>query len=553
MAILGVALALAGCSGGGGGGGGSGGAAAGSGGSASGGRGGGSGGSTAGSGGTTATGGTTGTGGSTATGGTTGTGGSTATGGTTGTGGSAGGGTGGMTGMGGASANGGSGPSNMPGACGFTPGYTGELLGRCKMPCPDGKCGIFVSKGGFLTWDDFEGPPMVWSATSPVGIGINWPARDGRTGGWTSIAPVGHQTMLAVAATDTTGGSPGSKQAIHYSGPASPEWGASLLLPMGSSCYDASAYQGISLWLKGNPGAGNTQVKLNLQTPPTEPALSGGACMTGCYDHFSVILNITPGWTRYRLPWSDFKRQSCTTTVPPTPANFEPQKQILGLSFGQIDPKKGFDFWIDDITFDLDPDSRNTFDKIVTPALFDEFFKTPKAPATYQGLAAAVSKYGTRWAPFVADGTPTQRKHEAAAFLGQITQETGSLIDLVEKVPTMPPYHGRGAIQLTGLANYQGAEAAGFSGIVATPDKVVETADFLFGTAIWFWNTAQSAPMQACHSAIMQGNYGQTTRIINGRECVSPTPPEQANRVKYYREFAAGMGINALSSSLTCQ
>ena len=80
----------------------------------------------------------------------------------------------------------------------------------------------------------------------------------------------------------------------------------------------------------------------------------------------------------------------------------------------------------------------------------------------------------------------------------------------------------------------------------------VPIADYLFGTAIWFWMTPQSGGAGVCHQAIMQGNFGQTTRIINGIECINPTPATQLNRAKYYTELAAGMGITAPNQRLYC-
>ena len=474
----------------------------------------------------------------------------------------AGGGSGGATGTGGTGTDGppaGTGGTGgmPPQSCGsWKPGYTGPLLGRCNqmMPgCPLGKCGIEVSKGSFLSLDDFEGAPVVATPTAPAGI--RWASRDGRTGSWTPVFPAGLTSVkLEVARTDTAGGSPNSTQAIHFTGgPAM--WSPTLLLPMGSNCYDASAYGGITFWMKGAAAAGNNKVKFSLHTPVSEPIANGGVCVDNgqCYSHFAKIVDVTPGWTKYTIPWSDFAMTWCATPTPPIPQGFEPHKMILAMSFSPVDNMKGFDFWVDDMTFDIAPDSRDTFEKIVTKPLFDAFFPTPKAPASHQGLIDAVKKYGSKWGgPLGGDGDITQRKHEAAAFLGQITQETGSLIDVVEKVPTMPPYHGRGAIQLTGLANYQAAQAAGFADIVTSPNKVVESADYLFGTAIWFWTTLQSGGAGVCHQAIMQGNYGQTTRIINGIECSNPPPATQQNRVKYYQEFAAAMGINAHTSRLFC-
>ena len=468
-----------------------------------------------------------------------------------GTGGSGTGGSGtGGTGTGGSGGSGTGGTGGTPSACNTRTSspYSGPLLGRCNpMSCTDGKCGQAVARGGFFTLDDFEGLP---SATAP--IGINWPARDSRTGSWIQLAAPTTNGTLEVAATDTNGGAPGSKQALHYRG-GTGVYGAAAGLPMGTNCYDASAYEGISFWIKGNPGAGNTRIKFSVHTPVSEPVESGGACTMECYDHFAKMVDITPSWTRVKLKWADLTQTWCAKSVPPVPANWQAEKQILALSFSQTDPMKPFDFWIDDITFDLDTRPANNFAEIVSKPTFDEMFKTPKAPFSYEGLVAAIAKYGTKWGgSFGADGMPIDRKHEAAAFLAQIAHETGSLTLAEEMCKcTMPPYYGRGAIQLTGMANYQAAESAGFSGIVANPARVLQDADYAFGTALWFWMTPRSA-VGVCHQAAVQGDFGQITRIINGIECGSNPTSLQHSRVKLYKEFAAALGIN-VRGNLLCQ
>ena len=72
---------------------------------------------------------------------------------------------------------------------------------------------------------------------------------------------------------------------------------------------------------------------------------------------------------------------------------------------------------------------------------------------------------------------PIDRKHEAAAFLAQIAARD-RVADAVRG--DVQAHHaalstGAGAIQITGLANYQAAEAAGFAGIVANPARVLPT------------------------------------------------------------------------------
>lgn len=456
-------------------------------------------------------------------------------------------GSGGMVAMGGTAPAGGAGGMSAGGAggsgpvmqCGWTPGYNGPLLGRCDAAtCTNGMCGIAHSKGGFLTLDDFEGAKL-----TAAPIPIHWPARDGRVGSWQKFADATSNSQLSIVDSGG-GGSPDSKQALHFNGGAGP-WGATTALPIGS-CYDASAYEGVSFWIKGNPGAGNTTLKFNVQTPPTEPVASGGSCTAGCSDHFGKIVDVTSTWTRVKIPWSDLKK-SCTDATPPVPANFEPAKMILSLSFQQVDPSKGFDYTIDDLTFDLDDKPANNLGDIFTQAEFNEMFKMPASVFTYAGLVSAASSYGQ--GTFAQDGQALDRKHEVAAFLGQVTHETGSLTIVREAAcypthtsgcTTSDDYYGRGAIQLTYSANYSAANSV-FPGIGGTPDLVATNTAFAYGTAIWFWMN------KGCHGAIQSQNFGQTTNIINGGlECGGgPSNPAGApDRANLYTQFCAAIGIN---------
>jgi predicted chitinase len=431
--------------------------------------------------------------------------------------------------------------------CSWPAGYTGPPLGKCVAGCAVGTdCGVTTSTGGFFTLDDFEGTPSSGLATVP----LNWPSRDGRIGSWHSYAATGATATIAIAAAGS-GGSPDSKQAIHYSGTTG-SYGATLSLSL--TCYDASAYDGISFWVKGTAAAGNAQVRFNVQTPVTEPVVSGGVCTAGCYGHFGKTIDLTAGWTRYKIPWADLRMPSCAPPTPPIPAKFDPQKMILALSFTQVDPTKGFDFWVDDITFDVDTRPTDKFSDMVTQPVYNEIFKfkTPLPVFSYAGLVAAVTANGQ--SALAQTGTPADRKHEAAGLLAQMSQETGGLTVVRETAcsPTMTPqcttygtadqnYYGRGAIQLTYQANYAAANAA-FPGISANPDLVASMTDFAFGTAVWFWMN------KGCHTAMVSGgkNFGDTTRIINGGlECSGgPNTTGAKARADLYTAFSAALGVN---------
>jgi predicted chitinase len=468
--------------------------------------------------------------------------------------------------MGGA---GGSGNNQACGSNGMP--YTGPLLGRCSpMSCTDRNCGTSVGKGGFLTLDDFEIAGFTTPVTGANVVNMTWPARDGRNGSWHQYSDPAAMASMVLAPTGT-GGSPDSAQAIHYKG-GKGMYGATLALPLGGAmasneagCYDASAYDGISFWIKGDTAAGNTQVKFNVQSPVSEPATTGGACNQGCYDHFSVMVPVTANWTRVKVAWSDLKRQACMVSNPATPPNFQPEKQILAISFQQVNPAAGFDFWIDDVILDVDKHPTTDFGSTVTEKLYNEMFKGAVTPYTYAGFVSAVNAHGG-----AISKNPNQldNKREAAAFLAQIAHETGSLLTAREKCQftcsmglvmnctgTEPTractqgnmWYGRGAIQLTGQANYQAAQAAGFANVGTTPDLVATNVDFAFGTAAWFWTTTQSA-VGICHQAILGNNFGQTTRIINGMECGGTL---QDSRVGLFKQFCAALGINA-SGTLRC-
>jgi hypothetical protein len=180
--------------------------------------------------------------------------------------------------------------------CSWPAGYAGPQLGKCVAGCASGDCGVSVSAGGFATLDDFEGPAGAAALTIP----LHWASRDGRNGSWHSYAAANATASMVLAAAGG-GGSPDSKQAIHYSG-GSGTYGATLSASL--TCYDASAYDGISFWMKGTAAAGNTQIRFNVHTPVTEPVESGGVCTAGCYGHFGKMITLTPGGpaTRSRGP-----------------------------------------------------------------------------------------------------------------------------------------------------------------------------------------------------------------------------------------------------------
>jgi predicted chitinase len=459
------------------------------------------------------------------------------------------------------SGNGAGGVSSSAGASvvgGNGAGGTGmPLCGGPAIPANKGRCmtGKVVAKGSALMIHDFEEPG---EKNDYMGIFFG----DGRAGTWADLHDTAAAATVTMAAEATTGGPPGNTRAIHYKGSAPGGWGATLAATI-ANCYDASIYKGISFYIKGNPAAGNSQIKFSMHSPISEPAPSGGCSMEDsaagkCYDHFASVVNLTDQWQRVSLKWADLK-QNCASD----PA-YVPQAEILTLSFSILAPTAGFDFWVDNLSFDTGDLPSNGFAEIVPKAMFEEMWMTTvggnpvnqrNAFYTYEGLVAAIAKYPA----FATTGTPEQRRREVASFMSNVAHETDSLAlieetmcasDMVQScktsygsAPNGMSYHGRGPIQLTHTYNYtDAANELGISSILSNPEVVATDATIAWSTGLWFWMTDQSGK-GVCHAQYNSG-LGATINIINGIECNNGNPGAVANRIKHYRRFCQMLGID---------
>ncbi len=105
-------------------------------------------------------------------------------------------------------------------------------------------------------------------------------------------------------------------------------WGGAVGLWMG--CIDASAYQGLTLSVKGPVPSGFVSVSLSMEatSPPDEadPA-AGGTCESGCTDA-TVQIPVTSTWTEVLIPWSAFTPGTANSASIPVTGD-----DIAGLSF----------------------------------------------------------------------------------------------------------------------------------------------------------------------------------------------------------------------------
>jgi predicted chitinase len=175
---------------------------------------------------------------------------------------------------------------------------------------------------------------------------------------------------------------------------------------------------------------------------------------------------------------------------------------------------------------------------------FNAMFQPPwdghvaKALYSYSGLCTALDSMQA-FGAFANSGDASKDKIELAAFFAHVAKETAFLeqTDEAGEASNAPDFHGRGAIQITGQSNY--AAAGSYLGKNLTGDPGLVSTDPVtnWQSALWFWMVNYNpgtAGVQNCHQAILTGDFGQTTRIINGGiECPGTTSAQQ--RAQYFK------------------
>lgn len=108
--------------------------------------------------------------------------------------------------------------------------------------------------------------------------------------------------------------------------------------------YDASAYKGISFWVKVGAGATGS-IRVNLGDKNTTP--EGGVCATGkCSDDFGKDIVATEEWKRFDILFSDMAQVGWSMVLLPSV-----EKSALYALHFQTGVDKTFDIWIDDVAF----------------------------------------------------------------------------------------------------------------------------------------------------------------------------------------------------------
>ncbi|GAA2749723.1 chitinase [Kitasatospora cinereorecta] len=203
---------------------------------------------------------------------------------------------------------------------------------------------------------------------------------------------------------------------------------------------------------------------------------------------------------------------------------------------------------------------------VVSEAQFNQMFPSRNSFYTYAGLTAALSAYPG----FATTGSDTVKKQEAAAFLANVSHETGGLVYIVEQNTANYPhycdtsqpygcpagqsaYYGRGPIQLSWNFNYKAAGDSLGIDLLHNPNLVQTDAAVAWKTGLWYWNTQSGPGTMTPHNAMVNGaGFGETIRSINGSlECNGGNPAQVQSRINAYQSFTSILGVPA-GSNLSC-
>jgi predicted chitinase len=183
---------------------------------------------------------------------------------------------------------------------------------------------------------------------------------------------------------------------------------------------------------------------------------------------------------------------------------------------------------------------------------------------TYAGLTAAIGKFPA----FANTGSDTVKKQEAAAFLANVSHETGHLVYVTEIDKSgnycdtsqsygcpagTYAYYGRGPLQLSWNFNYYAAGNYLGLNLLGNPYLVEQDPSVAWMTGLWYWFTGTGAGGVTSHNAMVNGNgFGATIRAINGGlECDGHNPAQMQDRVNLYQQYASMLGVSP-GGNLTC-
>ena len=180
----------------------------------------------------------------------------------------------------------------------------------CEIPIP-----IPASTPGIATFDDYDGATSLATWAFPIGGQAETGVTTGTFGYGDDVGGF-PETFEMVDGNDST-------YALSISDMLAEEYGGGMGLWM-SACLDATAFDGISFWVRGNAPTGTGKfTTLMEETTSAMPATATGkkgTCpgidsgdMPTCI-HPSHMFAVTDTWTEIRVPWSALTGGKAVTT-----------------------------------------------------------------------------------------------------------------------------------------------------------------------------------------------------------------------------------------------
>jgi len=174
-----------------------------------------------------------------------------------------------------------------------------------------------------------EGRRGVWYAFND-GTGVQW--------------PVPTTPGVAIETSEVLPERNGSRRAIHSTASGFTYWGAGVGFDVAFDgatygLYDASAYDGISFWAKGNVATPGASFEFRVSTADTTLTKYGGRCASEpCHPPLAKSIHPHDEWAQYWVPFVSLGTL--------------PRGELTNVQFKSY---AAFDLWVDDVAFFVGP------------------------------------------------------------------------------------------------------------------------------------------------------------------------------------------------------
>jgi hypothetical protein len=246
-----------------------------------------------------------------------------------------------------------------------------ENCGKCYTSCPTGVCNagvcpkvkdcfkpIVVTSPLLTDFEDYDGTDITqWGfafngkAGTEDAVYAGTYFYDDSTGTPTAEMAAGHA----------------SEYAASTSNPQATDWGGGMGLWI--SCVDVTAYDGISMWVRGDAPTGKVNMTVAMEEtskPDEDDAAGGGTCESSSEDDCkpgNYDIPVTSTWTELLVPWESFEPGVAANgkAVPVDGHNITGLGFSIPLEYVPVDPEDpegdykaapgSYEFQIDDISF----------------------------------------------------------------------------------------------------------------------------------------------------------------------------------------------------------